>query len=282
VNWGLRGCFLLDFRPLCWAASRALRGLKTGGNLPGAAPPKFPSIVSRGVFSTPCPIWRPQQPPAAQRNGPFFSRGCPCGARRAPAPLPASLRDAPPHAPGRTCLGSFLQSPGAPAANSELGPHSLSTLGNEARTEESPVRRLQKEEEEVPPDHMIEELPGEESKYEEEKAKPSGKRIRTRTSAEWTDLHGDLGAGIRDRSTGSRRGLKKTERVPPQPRAKRSSSSECSCSSVFSTPCPIWRPQQPPTAQRNGPFFSRGAESRPPPARTPPEKGGSTDRNPFN
>jgi hypothetical protein len=62
----------LDFRPLCWAASRALWDLKTGGNLPGTVPPKFPPIVSRGIFPTLCPIWRPQQPPAAQRNRPFF------------------------------------------------------------------------------------------------------------------------------------------------------------------------------------------------------------------
>jgi hypothetical protein len=70
LNWGLRGWFPLDFRPLCRAASRALRDLKTGGNLPGAH-------CLEGRFSTPCPIWRPQQPPAAQRNGPFFSRGAP-------------------------------------------------------------------------------------------------------------------------------------------------------------------------------------------------------------
>ena len=27
VNWRLRGCFPLDSRPLCWAASRAIRDL---------------------------------------------------------------------------------------------------------------------------------------------------------------------------------------------------------------------------------------------------------------
>jgi hypothetical protein len=27
ANWRLRGCFPLDSRPLCWAASRAIRGL---------------------------------------------------------------------------------------------------------------------------------------------------------------------------------------------------------------------------------------------------------------
>ena len=27
VNWRLRGCFPLDFRPLCWAASRTIRDL---------------------------------------------------------------------------------------------------------------------------------------------------------------------------------------------------------------------------------------------------------------
>jgi hypothetical protein len=49
-----------------------IRGLKTGGNLPGPGAPKFPPIVSRGVFLTPSPIWRPLQPPVAQRNRPFF------------------------------------------------------------------------------------------------------------------------------------------------------------------------------------------------------------------
>ena len=63
-----------------------------------------------------------------------------------------------------------------------------------------------------PPDHLLEELPGEESKDEEE------------GEAEWeedpyahirrVDLPGDLGAGIRDHASGSRH-KKKTMRAPP-------------------------------------------------------------------
>ena len=63
------------------------------------------------------------------------------------------------------------------------------------------------------PTHLRGDCRSEESKDEEE------------GEAEWeedpyahirrVDLPGDLGAGIRDRSTGSRRILKKTERAPP-------------------------------------------------------------------
>ena len=83
----------------------------------------------------------------------------------------------------------------------------------EARTEEAPVRRLQKEEKEVHPDHLIEELPGEESKYEEEgeaeREEDPYAHIRR------VGLPGDLGVEIRDHTTGSRRVSKKTERAPP-------------------------------------------------------------------
>jgi hypothetical protein len=69
-----------------------------------------------------------------------------------------------------------------------------------------------------PLDHLIEELPGEESKDEgegeAEREESPYAHIRR------VDLPGDLGAGIRDRSTRSRRVLKKTERAPPATRKK--------------------------------------------------------------
>jgi hypothetical protein len=67
----------LDFRPLGWAASRALRELKMGRKWPGAAPLGFPPIASRGVFPSPYPVLRPQPPSIAEQSRPFFSRGAP-------------------------------------------------------------------------------------------------------------------------------------------------------------------------------------------------------------
>jgi hypothetical protein len=105
VNWRLRGCFPLDFRPLCWAASRALWDLKTGGNLPGTVFPKFPPIASRDIFSTPYPIWRPQHPPAAQRNRPFFSRDAPAGHEgHFFDPIPHLEAPAPPCSPAKPAI----------------------------------------------------------------------------------------------------------------------------------------------------------------------------------
>jgi hypothetical protein len=137
----LRGCFPLDSRPLCWAASRALQGLKTG------APGKFPPIVSRGVFFIPYPIWWPQQPPpAAQRNGPFFSRGAPAGhgGRQAPAPPRPASGCAPLYALGRAFLGPTLASAGTPPVSiffwQAQPQHAGQRIGNEARTEVAPVQ----------------------------------------------------------------------------------------------------------------------------------------------
>ena len=145
----------MDSRPLGWAASRALRELKMGGKWPGPGPLGFPPITSRGVFSTPCAIWRRQQPPSAQRNRPFFSSGAPAGhggrqggaPRRSAAARRPTRSDAPASAPP-----FHRRAPGRQSSPRAAWPQHL---GNEARTEEAPVRRLQKEEKEVlprPPD----------------------------------------------------------------------------------------------------------------------------------
>jgi hypothetical protein len=76
VPWGelaLKGVFSVRFpASLLGGFSRALWDLKTGGNLPGTPPPKFPPIVSRDIFSALCPIWRPQQPLQPSETGHFF------------------------------------------------------------------------------------------------------------------------------------------------------------------------------------------------------------------
>jgi hypothetical protein len=60
------------------------------------------------------------------------------------------------------------------------------------------------------------------------KAKPSGKRTRTRTSAEWTCLAILV---LRSETDPPGVDIRRKQCAHPQPRAKRSSSSECSCSS---------------------------------------------------
>jgi hypothetical protein len=106
------------------------------------------------------------------------------------------------------CSGLFWRAPPLALAAHCVAffkPHHLSLLYTQrARAQAVDVHRLQEEEEEIcTPDHLIEELPGEgESKDEE-------------GEAEWKDdplapirrlaLPG-LGAGIRDKSTGSRHG----------------------------------------------------------------------------
>jgi hypothetical protein len=67
-------------------------------------PLNFRPLPRGAFFSTPCTTWRPQQPPATQRNRPFFSSGAPaCGARRAPGGAPrqsaAARRPTRPDAP---------------------------------------------------------------------------------------------------------------------------------------------------------------------------------------
>jgi len=100
-----------------------------------------------------------------------------------------------------------------PAANLLLGPHGLNIWAMKRGPKKRQCEDCKRKKKRCSPDHLTEELPGAESKDEEE------------GEAEWeedpyahirrVDLPGDLGAGIRDRSTGSRRILKKTERAPP-------------------------------------------------------------------
>jgi hypothetical protein len=94
------------------AAFRVLRDLKSGAKRTGAAPPVVsrPLPRSRGVFSTPHPIWRPQQPSTAEQSLPFSGgelRGTPTeGAWRRPARRlwrctpPAPRPPVHPHPPG--------------------------------------------------------------------------------------------------------------------------------------------------------------------------------------
>jgi hypothetical protein len=120
----------------------------------GRSPLNFHPLPRGAFFSTPCAIWGPQQPPAAQRNRPFFSSGAPAGHGGRQGGAPPVYGCAPHHSPRCTCLGPSLPSPGILAAKNFFGPHSLNTwarVDNEARTEEAPVRRLKKEEKEVPP-----------------------------------------------------------------------------------------------------------------------------------
>ena len=99
-----------------------------------------------------------------------------------------------------------------PAANFLLGPHGLNIWAMKRGPKKRQCEDCKRKKKRCPPDHLLEELPGEESKDEEE------------GEAEWeedpyahirrVDLPGELGAEIRDRSTGSRY-KKKTMRAPP-------------------------------------------------------------------
>jgi hypothetical protein len=63
VNWRLRGGFPLNFRPLCWADSCAIRGLKTGGNLPGPGAKFQGEVQTTGA--------KPQALASSSRESPF-------------------------------------------------------------------------------------------------------------------------------------------------------------------------------------------------------------------
>jgi hypothetical protein len=106
VNWGLRGCFPLDFRPLGWAASRAsraLRELKMGGKWPGAAP-WFSAHCLEGRFPVPIPHLEATAALYSRAKPAIFFEGRPCGAR--PGAWRRACGDTPPrgrplaHPPG--------------------------------------------------------------------------------------------------------------------------------------------------------------------------------------
>ena len=167
--------------------------------------------------------------PAAQRNRPFFLgmplRGTHSGRQGAPGQSATARRAMRRGAPA-SALSFYRREPRPPKISSG---RMASTSGQmkQDRRSASQCEDCKRKKKRCPPDHLIEELPGEESNDEEE-----GEAEREEdpyAHIHRVDLPGNLGAGIRDHATGSRY-KKKTMRAPPQPRAKRSSSSECSCS----------------------------------------------------
>jgi hypothetical protein len=115
VNWRLRGCFPLDFRPLCWAAPLNFRPL------------------SRGTFfrpHTPSGGGGPSSPLQPSETGHFFLgmplRGT-AGARGRPASLRLTAHRTMRWGAPASALPSHRREPQPPI--NFLGSHSLSTSG---------------------------------------------------------------------------------------------------------------------------------------------------------